>query len=323
MLEYPSVNKNLNLTNNFLTFDAQKNNFKDIRVSKQEAVVNKLKGFNISPSFINTYRTCSLRFYFDYVLKLKNFEKKDNLTDPRIFGTIFHETLEELYQGIKFVDEKVIIELKSTYKDILTLVSKKYLEEINTGYGKLIYNILDKTISNFLKTDSKTPFKIIKLEEKLERKFNISVDDAIEQSYVLNLKGAVDRIDMIKINDEDIVRIIDYKTGKSTDFKQVKAIDSSINSISLQLLHYAYCYNTDKNFKSSAFFVMDRSKIQRDLLINKQTIIDKDIKEEIFLQFEKLLLEIFNEIFNIETPFTQTEDEKSCNVCLYSDICGR
>ena len=320
MLEYSSVNKNLKLTNNYLTFDAQKNNFKKIKVSKRDAVVNKLKNFNISPSFINTYRKCSLRFYFDYVLKLKDFEKKDNLTDPRIFGLIFHETLEQLYKNIKFIDEKIILELESSYKNILTTISRKYLEEIDKGYGKLIYNILDKTISNFLKTESKTPFEIIKLEEKLERKFNFISEN---QTSVLNLKGAVDRIDIVKNNDNEFIRIIDYKTGKSTDFKQVKVIDNSISSISLQLLHYSYCYNTDKSFKSSAFFVMDRAKIQRDLLINKETVINNELKEEIFLQFENLLIEIFNEIFNKKLPFIQTEDKKTCNVCLYSDICGK
>ena len=205
--------------------------------------------------------------------------------------------------------------MKSSYRTILKTISLEHLEEIDKGYGKLIYKVLDKTISNFLISESKTPFEIIKLEEKLIRvlkKDNLSI----------KLKGAVDRIDMVKINDNNVIRIIDYKTGKSTDFKQIKEIDSDIGKIPFQLLHYAYCYNSDKDFKSSAFFVMDRSKIQRDLSINKETIITQDIKNDVFSKFENLLMEIFNEIFDIETPFSQTEDEKNCNTCLYSDICG-
>ncbi len=317
LLEYTNINPNLNMENNFLTFEARKNNFKNIRVNKNEDIIDKLKTYSFSPSLLNTYRTCSLKFYFDYILKLNKYDNPDSINDPRTFGTIFHKTLEELYKNQSIINSDIIAKLKKSYKPILENIAKSKLEEIEKGSGKLIYNILEKIILQLLEYDEKTNFKILKLEKKLKRKLKY------EDSVYINLKGTADRIDIINYNDREIVRIIDYKTGKSSNFKKIKKIDNNLDEISFQLLHYAYCYNAEKEFKSSAFFVMDKSKTEHNLTIYDNTIIDNDIKNEIFKQFETLLITIFKELFDLKEEFNQTKEESHCKSCIYSDICGR
>ncbi len=316
LLEYTNINKNLNLENNFLTFEAKKNNFKNIKINKNEDIINVLKTYNFSPSMLNTYRTCSLKFYFDYILKLNKYDSPNTINDPRTFGLIFHKTLENLYKNKKIINTKVISNLKNSYKIILDKISKELLEEVDRGAGKLIYNILDKVILQLLEYDEKNPFQILKLEEKLERKFKY-------KDSIIKLKGSADRIDIINLNKQKVIRIIDYKTGKSSNFKKLKEINNNLDEISFQLLHYAYCYNPNNSFKSSAFFIMDKSKIENSLNIYDNVIINNNIKEHIFKEFESLLKELFKEIFDLGEDFLAIEENLHCRTCIYSDICGK
>jgi hypothetical protein len=316
LLEYQVINKNLKVNNNFLTFEAKKNNFKEISINKNEDIIDKLKTFSFSPSLINTYRTCSLKFYLDYILKLNKYDLPESINDPRLFGTIFHKTLESLYNKFKLIDSDAILEIKNSYKTTLKEVSKEHLEEIDKGAGKLIYNILDKAISQLLEHDSKQTFKIIKLEEKLIRELQ-------HNDFTIKLKGDVDRIDSINIDNEEIIRIIDYKTGNINNFRQLSDIDDKLDKVSFQLLHYAYCYNSNKKFKSSVFSIMNKSKMEYNLTIEKNSIITEEIKSLVFHKFENLLKDIFTSLFNIDNSFEQTEDKKNCSMCIYSDICGK
>ncbi|MGD2091024.1 MAG: PD-(D/E)XK nuclease family protein [Candidatus Aminicenantes bacterium] len=63
-------------------------------------------------------------------------------------------------------------------------------------------------------------------------------------------------------------------------------------------------------------------KLYDDLKVVK---IDKSdmIGEELVAQFENILTGIFQDLFNLEVPFKQTEEEKNCQYCPYQSICSR
>ena len=52
----------------------------------------------LSPTAIRHYLDCSLRFYFRYLIKLREREKLSSELDNRDFGNIVHETFETLFQ---------------------------------------------------------------------------------------------------------------------------------------------------------------------------------------------------------------------------------
>lgn len=54
----------------------------------------------LSPSMLNTYLDCSLKYYFQYILKLKKEEELSEQMDPLCFGTIFHEAAQYLYVAL-------------------------------------------------------------------------------------------------------------------------------------------------------------------------------------------------------------------------------
>ena len=56
----------------------------------------------LSPTAINTYIYCQLRFFYNYVARLKeNDIADDDSMDNRIFGLVFHDASEILYTPLK------------------------------------------------------------------------------------------------------------------------------------------------------------------------------------------------------------------------------
>ncbi|MGB0916966.1 MAG: PD-(D/E)XK nuclease family protein, partial [Flavobacteriales bacterium] len=73
----------------------------EISIPKGKEEIDKLvelgkRGF--SPSALNTYRSCSLKFYFRYVAGFKEENILNEDVDHATFGTAVHDTLDNLYQ---------------------------------------------------------------------------------------------------------------------------------------------------------------------------------------------------------------------------------
>jgi hypothetical protein len=47
------------------------------------------------------------------------------------------------------------------------------------------------------------------------------------------------------------------------------------------------------------------------------------IGEDDLLEFEKILKEILEEVYDFSIPFRQTEDVKRCENCDFVNLCGR
>ena len=74
-----------------------------ITVEKTDEVMQKLLArFDqekiLSPSAINTYMKCPLKFYFNYVEGLRADDEVSDDVDKPMFGTIFHDAMHHLYQ---------------------------------------------------------------------------------------------------------------------------------------------------------------------------------------------------------------------------------
>lgn len=86
-----------------------------IIVQKDENVMTALMArFNkeqiLSPSAINTYMKCPLKFYLNYVAGLRPEDEVSDDIDKPLFGTIFHDTMHHLYmpwEGKPFPSQEV------------------------------------------------------------------------------------------------------------------------------------------------------------------------------------------------------------------------
>lgn len=78
---------------------------------------NNVNRYILSPTAINTYLDCQLKFYYKYVAGLKPKEDVVMDIDGAMFGTIFHNTAEEIYSRLTMHGNNI---LKS---DITTLIN--------------------------------------------------------------------------------------------------------------------------------------------------------------------------------------------------------
>jgi len=148
----------------------------------------------------------------------------------------------------------------------------------------------------------------------------------------LNFKliGKADRVDF----EGDILRIIDYKTGKVEEaevaFSEYDELTSSNKKAkAFQLLMYAYLYlkmNPQhqekevvagnfafKNLKSGLIKVSKKIGVRQKEVLS----IDANVMAEVEEQLEFILSQIKND------DFTQVADVKACEWCDYKSICKR
>jgi len=77
---------------------------KPILVKKNGAILSALKKYHdsegsyLSPSAINTYIDCSLKFYFRYIAGLKEPDEVKEEIDPAVFGRLLHISMNKLYE---------------------------------------------------------------------------------------------------------------------------------------------------------------------------------------------------------------------------------
>ena len=199
-------------------------------IPKSEAMMNKIrqrgeKGF--SPSSLINYIRNPLDFYKRSVLGIKEYKEIEETIAANTFGTIVHDTLEQLYlpfvhkslsiknleQMMNLVEDEVVRQFKNSYSSTV----------ITSGKNYLALEIAKQFVFNFLQFELKElklgkTIEILGLEVPLEIKHQIKGID-----FDLRIKGKIDRID--KIN--DVIRIIDYKTGKVTE-NQLRINDWSL-----------------------------------------------------------------------------------------------
>ena len=335
-LQYDSVHKPemLNLDFVFSNDPAQ-----EIRIKSSKEIVAKLLANNseehpLSPSAINTYLHCSLKFYFNYVVGLKEPEEVKEEIDGVVFGNIFHDTMEELCKPFvgKVVEkthlenmqkDRVCLENEVTKQIAIHYLKKKPpIKNQVKLHGKtlLIFENAITYIKQLLKVDRElAPFTIVSLEQNYKRW--ISVGD-----NKICVGGKIDRIDRIG----GVTRVLDYKTGnvKSILFKELgelferDAKDAKKEILQALIYSWGLANDTNKNEIQAAIYAL-RSLFSD----NFSSLVKQNYKEfffdEIEEEFENELKSLLNEIYSEENVFRQTEHDKKCEYCAYRSICRR
>lgn len=163
---------------------------------------------SLSVSKLNRFLSCPKSVYFDDVLQLSQpsglsagtKEKAAKVTIKHaptgpVFGTAIHETMEQIYkedlqlkEAIEYYDNS----LRSHQEEIIDTMSVEELKEY--GY-RLLTNLFEHYIPNSLKG------KNVYLEKELRVKLG--------DKYSIN--GIIDKLEF----DNDLIRVVDYKTGSA------------------------------------------------------------------------------------------------------------
>lgn len=285
----------------------------------------KLASTGYSPSALTTYITCPLRFYFSYILRINTNPILSNSIEANTFGTVIHNTLEQLYKPLidKLPDANSINFSNSEIKSQITNQFKEVAgsEMHYGGRNYLIYETAFQYINNFIRWDKHRLLHnnsmIISLEEKMVT--NLKVDENIT-----TFKGTIDRIDQhIPSN---TFQIIDYKTGsvKKQDLIIKDTEELFTNpafSKAFQVCYYAWLFNKAKSNNNIETGIISLRNLSNGFI--KLKLHDYENISDFFIEFENGLVNLINNITESSTPYTGTHDIDRCKYCNFKSICNK
>jgi len=292
----------------------------------------------ISPTAINTYLRCQLRFFYRYVCELIEPDNTDDdLIDNRLFGNIFHKAAHLLYQEL-MQQHSTIYQgtLDDLLKDEVTIerkvdeAFKREFFHINDpsrplpqldGLQLINREVIIKYVRQLITYDRKlAPFSILALEHPV----NITIND----KYIA---GIIDRLDCVTDPEtgSERIRVIDYKTGAVHKYAlpSIEAIFSqeSIKDHSdyfLQTFLYAHIVRNQKPQMVSPclLYIQHAGTKEYDptLKIGKERVTDIATCSETFISLLKGQL---SEIFDQQLSFVPTDDSHRCESCPYAALC--
>lgn len=163
---------------------------------------------SLSVSKLNRFLSCPKSVYFDDVLQLSQpaglsagtKEKAAKVTVKHaptgpVFGTAIHETMEQIYKEDLQLDEAIEYYDNSLHSHQEEIVDTMSVEELKEYGHRLLTNLFEHYIPNSLKG------KNVCLEKELRVKSG--------DKYSIN--GIIDKLEF----DDDLIRVVDYKTGSA------------------------------------------------------------------------------------------------------------
>lgn len=289
-------------------------------IAKDEGLMEMIrahaeKGF--SPTSLSNYIRNPIDFYKRNLLGIDDIMEVEETVANNTFGTIVHDTLEDLYKPYLNTYLEVSM-LEAMKKNIRPLVighfAKSFADgDISRGKNLIAYNVVVRYVENFIKLElaevEKHQIRILGVEEKLRMDINVP-----GLNFPVVLKGKLDRID----EKDGVIRIIDYKTGNVTS-SQVEIVDwedviTDYNySKAFQLLCYAIMYNNSKPIGNIEAGIISFKNLSSGLLKfavkEKKGSRNKDnsITQDTIAQFMESIKSLICEIGNPEIPFTEKE----------------
>ncbi|WP_228236529.1 PD-(D/E)XK nuclease family protein [Allomuricauda sp. M10] len=285
-----------------------------LELIKQGALLEDIKSFaqnGFSPTSLTNYIKNPIDFYTRNILKINDLEEVEENIAANTFGTIVHDSLEELYTPLigSFLAKDNVSALKPKVPSIVEGHFRKNLTGVDIKKGKylLVYNVIVKYLKNFIDLELEQvqnhQIKLLALEQKYVEELSIP-----SVPFPVILKGTLDRVDEV----DGTLRIIDYKTGK-VEPKNVKVTDweelitNYDKSKAFQLLCYAYLYSKKHSvhqMKAGIYSFKNLSKGLFSFTEDKNDIIDG----QTLSTFESYLYRLILEICSLEIPLTEKTD---------------
>ena len=292
----------------------------------------------MSPATLTPYITCPMKFYFASIAKLKSTEELSEDIDSPMFGNILHNAMQLLYKNIENIanpaeELKLMLKGDRIERAVADSINRKFFKNINTpqdeytGSLVLVKDMVTKYIrQGIIPYDiAHNNFTIKNREEKITLRHDFG-----DGRKVL-LGGYADRIDSM---DNGTLRVVDYKTGsRHLEFNGIESLFEGKNRAAFSNLTQTMLYsmvlkhNYSRNVTPELYFVRYmQNKDYNPRLIdtsNQRQEVDYNTYAE---EFERLINEKLQELFNMDIPFEQCPEEESkemCAMCDFKTICKR
>jgi CRISPR/Cas system-associated exonuclease Cas4 (RecB family) len=318
-----------------------------IVVKKTKPVLDEMMKLNegnsyfkgISPSALNMYIECRLKFYLRHIAKIKEPNEVEEELDARVLGNFLHDVMEKYYRtlnqrnGHNEIDKK---DFSDWEKIIDKLIDEVFISEYKLEPGKpvayegqrlVVKEIVKRFAHRIIEMDKGyAPFTI----EALEYGGMTYTVPISHPPYKAILSGKIDRVD----KKDNVLRIIDYKTGKDKlSFETIESLftsDSKRNKAAFQTFLYALLYKRSAGESKTSGLQLVPG------LLNRLNLFDDEFSFGLKLgrdqiddasplldQFEGHVQKVFDDLFNPDQPFDQTNDLENCKLCPYGQLCYR
>ena len=331
----------------------------DIKLPEEEKGIEKtqehldiLKNKCMSASAIQNYLRCQAKFFYSMVEGLEQTTEVAEYLDNSTLGTVYHDTMRALYygpeemmseedfdkrhdgtdSGMPEVTKDYLEEWAKREKDIrhkvISLIKLKLKTFEVTGRDLVVANIIVRYVLKTIARDIELmnrrgvkTFKIVGLEKKMFTKIG-----------GMDFIGYIDRLDSFADGE---LRVVDYKTGKDNP-DNLNIDDSKAATI------VGHIFGDDRNkfndYKAALQFYIYDKLLQNAPEYRGKTIynsmysmrgIFKEAPEKYAAspEFCKLMDEkiqnLHDEIFDLDKPFSRTENVDDCTFCDFKIICGR
>lgn len=303
--------------------------------------VNRHPRSLFSPSALNTYLDCRLKFYYRYVAGLKAPDEVSAEIDSALFGTIFHRAAELVYKDLtangKEIRKDDLEQVLSNNIKLQNYVDTAFKEEFfhvaltekpeYNGTQLINAKVITSYLRQLLRNDLQyAPFFMEGMEKKVTEIIEIETPQG---KLALNIGGTIDRID----SKDDTLRIVDYKTGGSPktpeNIKQLFTPADGRPNYIFQTFLYAsiMCRKQSLKVAPSLLYIHRAASETYSPVIEMGEARQPKIPVNNFAfyedEFRERLQTLLQEIYNPEEAFTQTEDTKKCEFCDFRELCRR
>ena len=267
--------------------------------------------FDTSISKLELFKKCPFSYYMKYLLKIE--PRREFEISSLDVGSFMHEVLEEF--------SKYLFENNITWQSLLLneewnekldeVIEKKLNANLGNKKQSIKYEILKEKLINTMKKVVKVIATSFNQSEFVPYGYEIEFKEGklfapikikISENKTMNIIGKIDRVDVLRANDNMYVRIIDYKSSK----KDLKLEDIK-DGISLQLITYldSFIENVNKIEKQKQninkvlpagmlyFNLSDKLINLKDYINDEEKIKDETIKalrmKGIFLKDLKII----------------------------------
>lgn len=289
-----------------------------------------------SPSALNKWLTCQIQFYFRYIVGIIEPQPDTDVIPPNLLGSIFHSSAQIFYEEITHnsphVRKEQLEEYLTNQEIKLLPFIRQAFEKEKTPFQTIIAGVIQRYLGALIKADYNiAPFDLVEMEEDHFLKFDILTPLG---KRTIQVGGRIDRIDKV-LNPETgqpMLRVVDYKTGGKREYPQ--SMESLIKP-SATRAHYTFqvflyslvlCSKVSIPIAPSLFFVnhVFASDFSPYISWGKEKEKKSIFKfQDIQTDFQELLENIINDIFDLNKPFTPTPLKNDCRFCYYKDLCGR
>ncbi len=315
--EIPQKNKNVQIKEYILSPPLIEEKISELVVSKNDEILGQVKQHlkqGLSASALNTYLSCSLDYYFKYILKLKEKDTVEEKIEDSTLGTIIHNCLESLYKPIvnQLIDKIALKGAIDKLDSVLMLEFEKALHVKPTnGINKLSFEVAKQLIVNLINYDLKTiengnEIYLVGLEVPFEQ--SISLNNAISVNQTISLKGKIDRID--KLNGKK--RIIDYKTGGTTsddlNYRELSGVLKGNKPKAIQMMIYKFAYELEHIDEPVEAGIISLRNLSLGFIpLNNRLNVREDLTT--------ILEHIIEELLDSDINFSHSKDASFCAFC--------